>query len=308
MRRAALLPLLCGLACAAAALSGCWNGRVLYALEPPFVATLGDETTLRLSLDSTALRHGYAPSFSVDVGQDPAGLLAREARRGYAAVVVGPLLSFQWQQFVLAAPRTRFILVDVPPPPAGAPTNTVFLTFDRTAAFQEAGRLAARSVRAAAEAGAAGFDLAARIGVLAADGSGLLPAEAEAFESGAAGLLDGARPANRTLPALPDAEAVRAAVTQMRADGVQVFLLGLGERDAVGLEALRDAGASAVVSDWQKSAPLPAQVLATVEEDVEGGISLALSIAPPSGAGSRVVQGPVRLVEGPAGLQKGRKI
>ena len=290
--------------CAIATLTGCWNGRVLYALEPPFLATLGDETSLRLALGSAALTHGYAPSFSVPAGQDPAAVIQREAARGYSAVVVGPLLSFQWQLFAAASPRTRFILVDTPPPAAGAPSNVVFLTFDRTPAFRLAGQLAARTVRAAADAGAAGFDLAARIGVLAADGSGLAPEEAEAFLVGAAGLLDGARPASRTLSALPDAEAVRAAVTQMRADGVQVFLLGLGERDAAGLEALRDAGAKAVVSDWEQSAPLPSQVLASVEEDVEGGITRALAVRD----GSRVVQGPVHLVEGPGRAEKGRKI
>jgi len=303
MRRAALLLLLCGTVCAVVVLAGCWNGRVLYAFEPPFAATLGDDASLRLALGSAALRHGYVPSFSAAAGQDPVAVLQQEAGRGYATVVVGPLLSFQWKQFAAAFPRTRFILVDVPAPDAGAPSNAVFLTFDRTAAFRAAGQLAARTVRAAAETGAVGFDLAARIGVLAADGSGLLPEEVDAFLGGAAGLLDGARPASRTLPALPDAEAVRAAVTQMRADGVQVFLLGLGERDPVGLEALRDGGAAAVVSDWRHSSPLASQVLASVEEDVEGGISLALAAS----GGSRVVQGPVRLVEGPARAGKGER-
>ena len=294
MRRSALVPALCGLMCASAMLAGCWNGRVLYAFEPPFLATLGNDTALRLSLAAAALDHGYAPSFSGGPAQDPVAVLQKEASRGYSVVVVGPLLSFQWQQFVPAAPRTRFILVDVPAPSVGAPVNAVFLTFDRTRAFRDAGRAAAAAIRASAEAGAAPFDLAQRIGVLAADGSGLAPEEAEAFTAGAAELLDGARPQGRTLPALPDPEAVRGAVTQMRADGVRVFLLGLGQRDALGLEALRDSGGVAVVSDWEHSGPLPSQVFATVEEDVPGGIARALA-APPA---MRLVEGPVRLVRG----------
>ena len=74
-----------------------------------------------------------------------------------------------------------------------------------------------------------------------------------------------------------------------------MFLLGLGERDPVGLEALRDGGGAAVVSDWQASKALPAQVLASVEEDMPGGIARALAAAK---SGATRAEGPVRVVWG----------
>ena len=73
-----------------------------------------------------------------------------------------------------------------------------------------------------------------------------------------------------------------------------MFLLGLGERDPVGLEALREGGGAAVVSDWQASGAFPAQVLASVEEDVPGGIARALA----SKSAARSVAGPVKVVRG----------
>jgi len=279
-----------------AVLAGCWNGRVLYAFERPFLASLGDETALRLSLARVSLSNGYLPSFSFEPGADPVSFLLQGSSAGYSAVVVGPLLSFQWAQFASGVHAAKLVLVDVPPSSAaGLPPNAVLLTFDRAAAFAEAGRAAAEWVRTSADAATPAQEVAARIGVLAADRTGLLPDEAEAFSLGAAQQLNGARPVSRTLPAVPDVEAVRAAVTQMRGQGVLVFLLGLGERDPAGLEAVRDAGAVAVVSDWQQAGALPPQVLASIEEDIPAGIARALAA---SGSGPRVVAGPVRLVRG----------
>jgi basic membrane lipoprotein Med (substrate-binding protein (PBP1-ABC) superfamily) len=293
MRRVSAL-LAAGCALCTVVLGGCWNGRALYSFEPPFLSSLGDENTLRFSLARASLVHGYLPHFAFDAGVDPVAALQGAAGR-FAVVIVGPLASFQWPQLAGSFPGTRFILVDAPPPAGGAPKNTVFLTFDRTEAFRGAGRAAAEAVRSTARAGEPVSSLGARIGVLAAERSGLLPGEAEAFAVGAAEVLGGARPAGRTLAASPDPEAVRAAVNQMRSEGVTVFLLGLGERDPVGLEALREGGGAAVVSDWQESGALPAQVLASVEEDVPGGIRAALAAVR---SGIPVVSGPVRLVRG----------
>ena len=277
-------------------LGGCWNGRALYAFERPFLSSLGDETGLRASLVRAALSNGYLPRFDSNIGVEPvADLLRGTAAGGYAVVVVGPLLSFQWSQFVPNIPGTKFVLVGVPAPPGEAPKNAVFLTFDRAPAFREAGRSAGEWVRASAGALTPASALGARVGVLAVERSGLAPAEAEAFAIGVADALDGARPVDRTLAASPDPEAVRASITKMRGEGVAVFLLGLGERDPVGLEALRDGGGAAVVSDWQASGAFPAQVLVSVEEDVPEGIARAIS-ASKSGAGS--VAGPVKVVRG----------
>lgn len=296
MRRAAAL--LAGVvACSCAVLlTGCWNGRALYSFERPFLSSLGDESRLHLSLVRAALSNGYLPRFDSDTVMDPVSALQRSAAAGgYAVVIVGPLLSFEWSRFVPNVPGTRFVLVDVPAPAGEAPKNAVFLTFDRTEAFRAAGHAAGESVRASAGPGTQASDLGARIGVLAAERSGLGPAEAEAFALGVTGDLGGARPVSRTLAAAPDREAIRASIGQMRGEGVAVFLLGLGERDPIGLEALRDGGGLAVVSDWQASGAFPAQVLASIEDDVTGGIARALAAAK---SGVTRVPGPVRLVRG----------
>jgi len=233
---------------------------------------------------------------------DPvSALLSEEAVGGYSVVIVGPLLSLQWAQFVPSVPRTTFVLVDVAAPPGEAPSNAVFLTFDRTEAFRDAGRAAAQSVRGAAPTGTPVSDLGSQIGGLVAERTGLTPAESEAFAAGVAEVLGGARPAVRSLPLLPDPQAVRAAIEKARSEGVAVFLLGLGERDPVGLQALHDFGGSAVVSDWQGSGPFADQVLVSVDEDVPGGIAQALTAAR---SGASTVAGPVRLVRG----VRGRKI
>jgi hypothetical protein len=84
-------------------------------------------------------------------------------------------------------------------------------------------------------------------------------------------------------------------VDQLRRAGVETFLLGLGERNPAGLEALRGAGGAAVLADWRASGAFSAQVLLSVEEDVPGGITRALNVLR---TGVTRVQGPVRLVSG----------
>jgi hypothetical protein len=293
--RAALLLPLCVLL-----LGGCWNGRVLFSFERPFWSSLGDDTRLQTALAGEAARRGYMPRFEIGAGAiDPLKTLQATAASGrYSVVVVGPLLSFDWASYVPSTPRTRFILVDAPVPAQGPPANAVFLTFNRTAAFREAGKVAAASVRTQlGSTGAAvpGSELGPRIAVLRSDDAGLAGEEMDAFMNGAAGALDGSMPVMRQLTAPVDRAAVRSAIDQMQRAGTLVFLLGLGEHDGLALEALFDAGGVAVVSDWQASGAFPDQVLASVEDDVPGGITRALDALR---AGTALADGPVRLVIG----------
>lgn len=281
-------------------LGGCWNGRVLFSFERPFWSSLGDEPRLKATLAGEAARRGYAPRFDIGAGAiDPLKTLVAAASSGrYSVVVIGPLMSFDWASYVPSLPRTRFILLDAPAPMRDPPANAVFLTFDRTAAFREAGRAAAESVRArlrSSNGAAQGAEPGPRIAVLRSDDSGLTDAEVDAFMSGAADAPDGSTPATRQLAAAPDRAAISAAIQQMQRAGALVFLLGLGERDAMALEALRDNGGTAVVSDWQASRALPDQVLASVEEDVPGGITRAMDALR---AGTSRVNGPVSLTIG----------
>jgi hypothetical protein len=269
---------------------------------------LGGDTRLKASIAVDVVRHGYIPRFDIGAsggpgtaasGVDPLKTLLADLSTGrYAAVVVGPLLSFDWASFVPRFPRTRFVLVDAPAPTRDAPANAVFLTFDRTTAFRSAGRAAAEAVRGmqgASGAGASGAELASRIGVLTSADSDLDGAETASFMDGVAEILGGSRPAARTLPAATDRNVIVSTVDQMRRAGTQVFLLGLAEHDSLALEALRDGGGSAVVADWLASGAYAAQVLASIEVDVPGGITRAWDALR---AGVGHVDGPVRVATG----------
>lgn len=284
-------------------LAGCWNGRALLSFEQPFWSTLNGDSRLKAALTADALRHGYVPRIVVGSGgADPQKALVAAVSTGRdAVVVVGPLLSFDWASYVPMFPKARFVLIDAPVPTQVPPANAVFLTFDRTAAFREAGREAAQTVRArlgasgAAGSAVPGAELAPRIAVLTSADSDLSDKETDAFTGGVAETLDGNRPLTRALPAAPDRNVITSAVDQMRRAGAEIFLVGLGERNPVALEALRDNEASAVVADWAASGASAGQVLLSVEADVPGGITLAWD-ALRSGVGR--VDGPVKLVAG----------
>jgi hypothetical protein len=292
IRRSVLvLALLCALLLAA-----CVNRRLLYSFEQPFWSSIGGEPRLLAKLAGAAVLKGYFPRVDVIAGPaEPVAALAGRLTSGaYAAAVVGPLSSFEWVAFVPRYPATRFVLIDAPAPARDPPPNAVFLTFDRTGAFRDAGHAAGKRLRAGSGAADAST-LGTRIAVLASDDSGLTEAEVDAFTRGVAETLNEGRPGRRTLPAAPDRAAIRAAVEEMRKSGVEVFLIGLGERDPLGLEALRDAGGAAIIADWRVSGAFPAQVLLSVETDVPAGIARALDALR---TGVAVVQGPVRLVKG----------
>ncbi|MGO9308867.1 MAG: hypothetical protein ACLQDL_07585 [Spirochaetia bacterium] len=288
-------PLFLALLCALA-LIGCGSGRILFSFEQPFWSSIGGGRSLRAALAGAAAVHGYFPRVDVGpVGTDASSALAANLASGkYAAAVVGPLLSFEWSTFVSKFPDTRFVLIDVPVPSRDLPSNAVYLDFDRTGAFREAGRAAGESVRG--RFGAAEVSpLGQRIAVLTSQGSDLTREETEAFTRGVAEALDGGQPVTRTFASPLDPTGTRAAVDEMRRAGVEIFLLGLGENDPLGLEALHDAGGAAVLADWQVSRAFPAQVLLSIEEDVPGGIRRALDALR---AGVPLVQGPVKLVSG----------
>jgi hypothetical protein len=277
-------------------LAACWNGRILFTFEQPFWSSIGGESRVGAALAVASAERGYFPRIDVEpVSPDPVSALAGKiAPRGYAAVIVGPLLSFEWEGFATKFPRTKFVLIDAPVPSRDAPANAVFLTFDRTGAFRDAGRAAGTKVQTKFGAVDASR-LGPRIAVLTSVDSDISAAEVDAFTRGVADSLDGGRPEARFLTAPVDTSAVNAAVSQMRRAGAEIFLLGLGEHNPSGLQALRDAGGSAVLGDWLVSGAFPAQVLFSVEEDVPGGIALALDGLR---TGVMRVSGPVKLVSG----------
>ena len=276
---------------------GCWNGRVLFAFEQPFWATLGNDLPTRIALARQSIPRGYLPHLLLArAPDDPQARLARElVTGGYRTAVVGPLASSQWRDFVTRFPHTQFVLVGTEDA-ADLPPNALQIRYDRTGAFRSAGFAAGVSVRE--EGGGEGVSaLSGRIGVLLSSDGALTAAETDAFSSGVAEALDGGRPVLRALPQSPDRGAVKAAIEQMRQTGVEIFLLGTGSFDPWCLEVLAGSGGSAVVADWATSRAFPKQVFLSVEEDIPHGIGRALS-APSPGRGE--VNGPVHIISGAA--------
>jgi hypothetical protein len=260
------------------ALASC--GRlVVLAADPWWSAVSAGSPVLARQVAFAALRRGYLPSFVAVPVREDAGerLLAALSRGRPAAAVLGPPLSFAAREYAARFPNVTFVLVGGPGADDGI-DNTVQLAFDRTAAFREAGALAAA---------------AGPVAVLSADGRS--ERETDAFAEGVAGVAGAPEPVVRLLPQTPDMEALKAVVSALRDAGITVFLYRPTGSGARFLDVLAAAGGSAVVEDWAASRPRPLQVLASIEEDLPAGIGACLAKrAPP------VVEGPVRVVRGGA--------
>ncbi len=275
-------------------LGGCWNGRVLIAMEEQYWTAEGGDGLLHWPLVRASLARGYLPRFLViGAQQDPEGSLKKAIfARHYRAVVVGPLLSLEPLDFAPA--QTRLLLVGDPTAPQQ--DDMIRLIFDRTGPFKTAGYAAGLSVSAEA-GGRVTNALASRIGVLVSSHPPGTSEELEAFSSGVAQALDGGQPLMRTVSDTVDRNGVKAAIDQMRTDGVEIFLLFTGNPDSWALEDMRNSGGCAVVSNWAASKAFPRQVFLSIETDLAGGVERFLSNRV-TGAG--VVSGPVRLVAGRA--------
>jgi hypothetical protein len=271
-------------------LSGCWNGRLLIAMEEPFWTAEGGDALLRWPLVRASLVHGYLPGFLLIHAQEDAGArLARALQaRHYRAVVIGPLLSLE--QHANVSPATRVLLVEDQAAPQQG--NVARLEFDRTSAFRTAGLAAGLSVGQEA-GGTVTNALASRIGILVSAHPPGTSLELAAFTQGVAQAMDGGLPSIRSLSDPIDRNAVKASIDQMRRDGVEIFLLFTGSPDQWALEYLKDAGGSAVVSDWEASGAFPHQVFLSIETDLAGGVALFLA-GKENAQG--IVMGPVRVV------------
>ncbi len=243
---------------------------------------------MRARLAAGALTHGFLPRIVViPAAQSPLDQLVHAAgtvHRG--AVVVGPLLSYEWGSFAARFPVVRFILIgDIPP--AAVPPNVVVLSYDRTAAFRSAGMRAARVARSAG----------GHVAVLTSGASDLGESETAAFVEGATSGGEQETPVVLSLPALPERAAVQSAVGDLRGAGAEVILLGLGSLDAWALEVMKGTGGHAVLADWKSSGAFPGVVLLSVEEDVPGGVARALRAL---SHGQKTAVGPVGLAAGGA--------
>jgi DNA-binding LacI/PurR family transcriptional regulator len=255
-------------------------GRLVVLADSPWwsAVTAGSPATgLRVSW--AALRHGYIPSFVAVAAKEDAKERLQEAlsRRRAAAAVLAPPASLDARDYAARYPEVMFVLVGSPPVDDGI-ANTVQLAFDRTEAFREAGSLAAS---------------VGPVAVLLADGRP--ERETAAFTEGVLAVSGAAPPVTRVVGTSPNAEALRAIVGQLRDAGIAVFLYRPTSAGAILLDALASSGGCAVVEDWAAARPRPAQVLASIEEDLPAGIGSCLARGAPP-----VVNGPVHVVRGGA--------
>ncbi len=278
-------------------LSGCWNGRLLVAVEQPFWASRNGDHVLRWPLVRAAITHGYVPRFvRIEPPQDPRSVLLHElASRRYRAAIVSPLLSLEAPAYVSSVPSTRFLLLE-DPSPVQLPPNAVRLAFDRVEAFHAAGRAAGTSLRNEG-GGVPGERLASRIAILLSPVPTVSPQELEAFEEGVTDALDGGAPLARRILGTADRGALKTAIEQMRLQGAEIFLLAMGEPDSWSLDILKETGGSAIVSDWAAAGAFPRQVFLSIESDIPRGVERFL-------ANGRRAQGelvvPARLMAGQA--------
>lgn len=273
--RAAVLPVLI------ATLGLCACGRVaVLAADPWWSAVTGRSAAFARGVALAALRRGYVTTFvAVSVKEDArARLLEALPRLRAGAAVLGPPLSFAAGDIASRFPSVTFVLVDGPGIEDGIP-NTVQLSFDRRAAFQAAGALAAAAGPAA---------------VLSA--AGRSDAETAAFVDGVLSVPGAPAPLLRALSDPPDQNELRAAVADLRTAGISVFLYRPTSSGAQFLEVLAATGGCAVVEDWAASRPRPQQVLVSIEDDLAAGIGACLARGAPP-----LVVAPARLVRGNAG-------
>jgi hypothetical protein len=252
---------------------------VVLAGDPWWAAVCGGSPKLARQVALSALQRGYLPAFvAVPAREDVRErLLAALSRRGVAAAVLGPPISYAAGEYAGRFPRVTFILVGAAAADDGI-ANTVQLVFDRDAAFREAGSLAA-SVGPAA--------------VLAAEGRP--EGETAAFIKGYALASGAPSPVTRTLGDPPDPGALKSAVAELRGTGVSVFLYRPTRSGSAFLDELSAAGGCAVVEDWAAFRPRPQQVLASIEDDLPAGIRACLARGAPA-----VVTVPAVLVRGSA--------
>jgi hypothetical protein len=272
---------------AALVLAGCWRGRLLVCTEPPFRASLGEPFPVELSMAARSLARGYWPvHLQVSAQENPRERLTAALATGrFGTAVVGPLLSLEAAGFAQGFPKVRFILVGGTAS-GEVPSNAVTLAFDRVEAFRLAGEAARLSLGEGETRGL--------VGVVTGTAASNQDEEVRAFLQGAGG---GGQPLVRTVEQPLDEQKVKAAMAEMRRAGVEIFLLRIAGFEVSCLEALRDGGGSAVLSDWAVSQAFPRQVFLSVEERTLEGIGRCLGRA---GTAGGVVSGPVSVVCGTA--------
>ena len=258
----------------------------LVAVEPPFWhAVTAAYPTLESELRGLVLADGRRLQVLELTADEPrAELEAELADARYAGVVLTPLLSSEAEALAVAHPGVRFVQLawtgaddaSRPQPPA----NVTEVAFDRSAAFERAGRLVAAYL-----ADQPGMQLA----VVAAAGSGA--SAGAAFRAGLA--AGGAQNRISEHPFAAERGSAGLRISLEAAAGAGVVFLQAGELTGEALRTLAAGGRLAVVSNWGNRGGYEATVLVSVDDP--GLPAIVAGIEAPAGArtvvAARVVWG-----------------
>ncbi len=231
------------------------------AVEAPFWhAVTAAWPNLAAGLEDTVLADGSRLQvLPVGAEQPHAELAEQLAGARYAGVVLTALLALEAEELAAAHPEVRFVLLPWSGPGRGSgaplPANVTAVSFERSAAYERAGRLVAayladRSDAAQAAVLATGWRESAALAAFRAGlaDAGARPPVVKRFDRarGSAGLSD-------SLDAV-----IRA--------GAAVVYLEVGELTAEAVRALADAGRLAVVGNWGRRRGFETAVLLSVDD------------------------------------------
>jgi hypothetical protein len=275
-------------------LSACSSNTAVFFISTPEWESMGGGRELERELSAVVREHGYSMRMVVQGILEPFGdRLSRELSRGRASVaIVSPLFSDEAVTVASRFPAVSFVMLGGTAP-SGSEPGFLRLRFDRRDAFQSMGFVTALSLGESATAG----QPKGRVGILLLQARSGGDEEIVAFRLGLSEAGDTEMPIVRELQEPVDKAAVQKAVTEMRAQAVEIFLPRLGELNSTCLEALKSSGGSAVTEDWEGSRAYEQQVFLSVEEDIVGGVGKCLTGI---GGEDRIVYGPVRVVCGKA--------
>lgn len=276
----------------AAAGGGCAGARpertYLVAAEAPFWdAVTAAWPNLAAGLEDTALADGGRLQVLLVGGEQPRAELAEQlAGARYAGVVLTALLALEAEELAAAHPEVRFVLLPWSGPGRGSgaplPANVTEISFERSAAYERAGRLVAAHLAERSDA--------APVAVVAVDWR-----ESAGLAAFRAGLAAGGAPAPivKRFARARGSAGLRDRLDAVIGDGAAVVYLEVGELTAEALRALTDGGRLAVVGNWGRRPGFEATVLLSVDDAAREAI--VAGIESPAGTRNAV---PARVVWG----------
>lgn len=257
------------------------------AVEAPFWQAVTAAWPNLAGLDGAVLADGSRLQVLLVAAEQPRAELAEQlAGARYAGVVLTALLALEAEELAAAHPEVRFILLPWSGPgrASGAPlpANVTEVSFERSAAYERAGRLVAAYLADRSDA--------AQVAVLATgwrESAGLA-----AFRAGLA--AGGVRtPAVKRFDRARGSAGLSDSLDAAVRAGAAVVYLEVGELTAEAVRALAASRRLAVVSNWGRRAGFEATVLLSVDDAAREAV--VAGIEAPAGTRTAV---PARVVWG----------